>query len=81
MIDSATVDLIMQTVEIVDVISDYVSLKRRGTNYIGNCPFHNERTPSFNVSPAKGIFKCFGCGKAGNTVHFIMEHEHLSYPD
>jgi DNA primase len=71
----------MQTVEIVDVISDYVSLKRRGTNYIGNCPFHNERTPSFNVSPAKGIFKCFGCGKAGNTVHFIMEHEHLSYPD
>lgn len=64
---------------IVDVVSDYVSLKKRGVNYLGNCPFHNEKTPSFIVSPAKGIFKCFGCGKGGNALNFIMDHDHLSY--
>lgn len=79
MIDRATVDKILDSAEIVDVISDFVSLKRRGANYIACCPFHNEKTPSFSVSPSKGIFKCFGCGKAGSAVTFIMEHEHLTY--
>jgi DNA primase len=65
--------------QIVDVVSEFISLKKRGTNYIGNCPFHNEKTPSFMVSPAKGIFKCFGCGKGGNGLHFVMEHEQLTF--
>jgi len=81
MIDRTTVDRIFEAARIVDVVSDYVSLKRNGVNYKGCCPFHNERTPSFVVSPAKNIFKCFGCGKAGNSVNFIMEHEQLGYPD
>ena len=71
----------MDTAQIVDVVSDFVTLKKRGVNYLGLCPFHNEKTGSFTVSPAKGIFKCFGCGKGGNAVHFIMEHEQLSYVD
>jgi DNA primase len=71
----------LSATRIEEVIADFVSLKRRGTNYIGLCPFHNEKTPSFTVSPAKGIFKCFGCGKAGNTVNFLMEHEHYTYPE
>lgn len=71
----------MDIAEISEVIQDFVTLKKRGVNYLGLCPFHNEKTPSFTVSPAKGIYKCFGCGKAGNVVGFIMEHEHLSYPD
>jgi DNA primase len=71
----------MSAARIEEVVADFVSLKRRGTNYIGLCPFHNEKTPSFTVSPAKGIFKCFGCGKAGNTVNFLMEHEHYTYPE
>ncbi len=79
MIDKATVDKILDAVEIVDVINDFVSLKRRGANYIACCPFHNEKTPSFSVSPSKGIFKCFGCGKAGSAVTFIMEHEQMTY--
>ncbi len=79
MIDSATVDRIFSAADIVDVVSDYVTLKRRGVNYIGLCPFHNEKTPSFTVSPAKNICKCFGCGKGGNPVNFIMELENLSY--
>ena len=79
MIDSATVDRIFNAADIVDVVSDYVTLKRRGVNYIGLCPFHNEKTPSFTVSPAKNICKCFGCGKGGNPVNFIMELENLSY--
>lgn len=79
MIDAATVDRIFSTADIVDVVSDYVTLKRRGVNYIGLCPFHNEKTPSFTVSPAKNICKCFGCGKGGNPVNFIMELENLSY--
>jgi DNA primase len=81
MIDRETIDRIFDTAEIVDVISDFVQLKRRGTNYLGLCPFHNEKTPSFNVSPSKGIFKCFGCGKGGNVVQFVMDHEHMSYPE
>ncbi|MCF8335761.1 MAG: DNA primase [Bacteroidales bacterium] len=81
MIDKGTVDRIIETAEITDVIQDFVNLKKRGTNYLGLCPFHNEKTPSFNVSPSKGIFKCFGCGKGGNAINFIMEHEHLSYPE
>lgn len=81
MIDQATIDRIFDTADIVDVISDFVQLKRRGTNHIGLCPFHNEKTPSFNVSQSKGIYKCFGCGKGGNVVSFVMEHEHMSYPE
>ena len=72
MIDRATVEKILDATEIVDVISDFVTLKRRGANYIACCPFHNEKTPSFSVSPSKGIFKCFGCGKAGSAVTFVM---------
>lgn len=81
MIDQATIDRILATANIVDVISDFVTLRRAGVNYKGLCPFHNEKTPSFVVSPAKGLFKCFGCGKGGNVVHFIMEHEQMSYPE
>jgi len=81
MIDHATIDRIFQTADITEVVSDFVSLKKRGVNYLGLCPFHNEKTPSFTVSPSKGIYKCFGCGKGGNSVNFIMEHEHLTYPD
>ena len=81
MIDPQTIQRILDTADIVDVIGDFVSLKKRGANYMGLCPFHNEKTPSFSVSPSKGIFKCFGCGKGGNVVNFIMEYEHLSYPE
>lgn len=81
MIDQNTIARILDSAEIVEVISDFINLKRRGVNYLGLCPFHNEKTPSFTVSPAKGIFKCFGCGKAGNSVNFIMEHESLTYPE
>ncbi len=79
MIDQPTIDRITDAAQIQDVVSDYVTLKKRGVNLLGLCPFHNEKTPSFTVSPAKGIFKCFGCGKGGNSVHFIMEHEQISY--
>ena len=72
---------ILDTVRIEEVVGDFVSLKKRGANLIGVCPFHKEKTPSFIVSPSKGIFKCFGCGKAGDSVRFIMEHEHYSYPE
>ena len=71
----------MGRADIIDVIGQFVRLKKRGANYMANCPFHNEKSPSFNVSPAKGIFKCFGCGKAGNVVSFVQEHEKLSYPE
>ncbi len=81
MINHETIDNIIQTARIEEVIGDFVTLRRRGVNQIGLCPFHNEKTPSFTVSPAKGIYKCFGCGKAGNSVNFIMEHEHFSYPE
>ena len=81
MIPQDTIMSILDAVRIEEVVSDFVSLKRRGANLIGVCPFHKEKTPSFIVSPAKGIFKCFGCGKAGDSVRFIMEHEHYSYPE
>lgn len=81
MIDHATIERIIDAAHISDVVSEFVTLKKRGVNQLGLCPFHNEKTPSFTVSPAKGIFKCFGCGKGGNSVNFIMELEQLSYPD
>ncbi|MCJ7448930.1 MAG: DNA primase [Bacteroidales bacterium] len=81
MIDRQTIERILDAAQIVDVIQEFVPLKKRGVNYLGLCPFHNEKTPSFTVSPSKEIFKCFGCGKVGNSVNFIMEHEHLSYPE
>jgi DNA primase len=81
MIDRSTIERILDAAQIVDVIQEFVPLKKRGVNYLGLCPFHNEKTPSFTVSPSKEIFKCFGCGKVGNSVNFIMEHEHLSYPE
>jgi DNA primase len=81
MIPKETVDRIFDTARIDEVVGEFVSLKKRGSNMIGLCPFHNEKTPSFNVSPARGIYKCFGCGKGGNSVNFIMEHEHISYPE
>ena len=79
MIDQATIQKIFDAADIYEVISDFVSLKKRGVNYVGCYPFHNEKTGSFTVSPSKGIYKCFGCGKGGNAVNFIMEHEQLSY--
>ena len=81
MIERTTIDRIFDAARIVEVVGDFVTLKKRGVNYVGCCPFHNERTPSFSVNPARNIYKCFGCGKAGNSVNFIMEHEHFSYPD
>ena len=80
MIDQATIDRILDAAQIVEVVSDFVTLRKRGVNYVGLCPFHNEKTPSFSVSPSKGLCKCFSCGKGGNAVHFIMEHEQMSYP-
>ncbi len=79
LIDQVTVQRILDAADIVEVVSDFVSLKRRGANYIGLCPFHNERTPSFSVSKAKGICKCFSCGKGGSPVNFIMEHEQMTF--
>lgn len=79
MIPQDTVTKILDSAQIVDVVSDFVSLKRRGANFIACCPFHNEKTPSFYVSPAKGIYKCFGCGKSGTAVGFVMEHENMTY--
>ncbi|MES2874456.1 MAG: DNA primase [Bacteroidota bacterium] len=81
MIPKETVDKIIESSRIEDVVGDFVSLKRRGTSMIGLCPFHNEKTPSFHVSVSKGIYKCFGCGKGGDSVRFIMDHEKASYPE
>lgn len=81
MIDQATIDRILDAAQIIEVVSDFVTLRKRGVNYVGLCPFHNEKTPSFSVSPSKGLCKCFSCGKGGNAVHFIMEHEQMSYPE
>ena len=81
MIDSRTIDRIMDAANIVDVVSDFVTLRKSGMNYKGLCPFHDDRTPSFSVSPSKGIYKCFSCGKAGNAANFIMEHEQMTYPE
>ena len=81
MIPRETINQILETARIEDVVSEFVTLRKRGSNLIGVCPFHKEKTPSFNVNPARNIFKCFGCGKAGDSVRFIMEHEHYSYPE
>ena len=81
MIDQFTIEKILDAANIVDVVSEFVTLRRRGVNYVGLCPFHNEKTPSFYVSPSKGICKCFSCGKGGNVIHFLMEHEQMSYWD
>ena len=79
MIDRATIDKILDAAQITDVVSEFVTLKKKGVNYVGLCPFHDDKTPSFYVSPAKGLCKCFACGKGGNAVHFIMEHEQMTY--
>ena len=82
MIPKETVDKIFESIKIEEVIADYLpDLKKRGTNYWACCPFHNEKTPSFSVSPTKGIYKCFGCGAGGNAVNFVMEIGGLSYPE
>ena len=81
MIDEATKQRILDAAKIEEVVGDFVTLRRRGVNLIGLCPFHNEKTPSFTVSPAKNISKGFGCGKGGTPVNFIMQHEHLDFPD
>jgi DNA primase len=80
-ISPTTIQQILGRIDIIDVVGGFVKLKKRGSNYLGLCPFHNEKTPSFTVSPAKELYKCFGCGKAGNTISFIMEHEKYSYVD
>ena len=79
MIDRSTVDRILDTARIEEVVSDFVSLKRRGANYIACCPFHHEKTPSFSVSPSKGIYKCFGCGKGGDVFRFFMDKENVDF--
>jgi DNA primase len=81
MITQKTIQEVMNTAKVEDVVGDFVNLRRRGVNLIGNCPFHDEKTPSFTVSPSKNIYKCFGCGKAGDPVRFIMDHEHISFPE
>src|SRR5687767_7517796 len=79
MIARETIQQILNRLDIVEIIGGFVKLKKRGTNYLGLCPFHNEKTPSFTVSPAKEIYKCFGCGKSGNAISFLMEQEKYSY--
>ena len=79
MITPNSIEQIKNRIDIIDVIGEYIRLKKRGANYLGNCPFHNEKSPSFTVSPSKEIYKCFGCGKSGNTITFLMEHDKLSY--
>ncbi len=81
MISQITIQQILSRIDIIDIVGSFVKLKKRGTNYLGLCPFHNENTPSFTVSPAKEIYKCFGCGKSGNTISFLMEHEKYSYAE
>lgn len=81
MIKPDTIEKIIDAARIEEVVGDFVTLRKRGVNLLGLCPFHNEKTPSFTVSPAKGIYKCFGCNKAGNAVNFVMDHEHISYPE
>ena len=81
MIPKETVDQILDTARIEEVVGDFVTLQRRGISFVACCPFHNEKTPSFYVTPSKGIYKCFGCGKSGSAVGFLMDYDHLSYPD
>src|SRR5579864_9635370 len=79
MISQQTIQQILSRIDIIEIVGTFVKLKKRGANYLGLCPFHNEKTPSFTVSPAKEIYKCFGCGRSGNTISFVMEHEKYSY--
>ncbi|MBC7689648.1 MAG: DNA primase [Aquabacterium sp.] len=79
MISQSTIQQILSRIDIIDIIGSFIKLKKRGTNYLGLCPFHNEKSPSFTVSPAKEIYKCFGCGRSGNSIGFLMEHEKYSY--
>ena len=79
MIDQATIDRILDAAQIVDVVSEFVTLRRRGVNYIGLCPFHNEKSPSFSVSRDKQMYYCFGCGQGGNVYTFLMEYKRLSF--
>src|SRR4051812_41651332 len=79
MITQHTIQQITNRIDIVEIVGEFVKLKKRGVNYIGNCPFHNEKSPSFTVSPAKEIYKCFGCGRSGNAIGFVMEHEKYNY--
>ncbi|HSN09270.1 MAG TPA: CHC2 zinc finger domain-containing protein, partial [Hanamia sp.] len=79
MIPQETIQQIVSRIDIIEIINSFVKLRKRGTNYIGLCPFHNEKTPSFTVSPSKEIYKCFGCGRSGNAISFLMEHEKYSY--
>src|SRR6516225_6201843 len=78
-ISQNTIQQILSRIDIVEIVGSFVKLKKRGANYLGNCPFHNEKTPSFTVSPSKEIYKCFGCGASGNAISFVMEHEKYSY--
>src|SRR5262252_3410160 len=81
MISQNTIQEILGRIDIIDIVGGFVKLKKRGANYLGLCPFHNEKSPSFTVSPAKEIYKCFGCGRSGNTISFSMEHEKYSYAE
>ena len=81
MISRNSIDQVLETAQTEEVVGNYVNLKRRGVNLIGLCPFHDEKTPSFTVSPAKNIYKCFGCGQGGGAVNFIMDHEGYSFPE
>src|SRR5207344_399347 len=79
LISQNSIQQILSRIDIVEIVGSFVKLKKRGANYLGLCPFHNEKTPSFTVSPSKEIYKCFGCGLSGNTISFLMEHEKYSY--
>src|SRR3954464_5176195 len=79
MISQQTIQQILDRIDIVEIVGDFVKLKKRGANYLGLCPFHNEKSPSFTVTPSKEIYKCFGCGVSGNAIKFLMEHEKYSY--
>src|SRR5580700_9448208 len=81
MISQQTIQQILSRIDIIEIVGGFVKLKKRGVNYLGLCPFHNEKTPSFTVSPVKEIYKCFGCGRSGNTISFLMEHEKYSYAE
>src|SRR6202000_2903057 len=81
MIPQETIQQILSRIDIIEIVGGFVKLKKRGVNYLGLCPFHNEKSPSFTVSPVKEIYKCFGCGRSGNTISFIMEHEKYSYAE
>ena len=81
MISRKSIDEVLDRVRIEEVVQDFVNLKRRGSNLTGLCPFHHEKTPSFSVSPTKNIYKCFGCGRGGDSVRFVMEHEAYDYPE